>query len=267
MKYTLQKTSQTNPISGKPLFRLVAAKQFSLVTGRKVKVGEWGGLVEGEWNLSQHGDCWVGKSAVVCDDARVVDHAIVSGNSIISANAVVSELAEVEGQCVVTGYSVVRGNALLNGEVHLYETATVEGCARLIGSKIVVSDAARIGGSAVLRSNVLVRGDAQIEDKCTVEGTPVARAVIGGRVHLDGKFRVYPGEEITKRPIEVNGLDEEVMITDHHIRIGVHVMFCDEWCRMNERGNLSMIAGARVERVWEQYGHALIAMAQSKRVV
>lgn len=267
MKYTLQETSQTNPISGKPLLRLVAVKQFGLVTGSKVKVGEQGGLVEGEWNLSQQGDCWVGKSAVVCDDARVVDYAIVSGNSIVSTNAVVSELARVEGQCVVTGYSVVRGSAVLSGEVHVWETATIEGCARLIGSKIVVSDAARIGGSAVLRGNVLVRGDAQIEDKCAVEGTLTARAVIGGRVHLDGKIRIYPSEVITKRPIEVNGLNEEVMITDHHIRIGMHVMFRDEWCRMGESGNLSMVTGGRVENVWNQYGHALIAMAQSRGIV
>ncbi len=52
------------------LLRVIALKDFA-----NVKKGDEGGLIEKEENLDQKGDCWVFRSARVCDNATVSGNA------------------------------------------------------------------------------------------------------------------------------------------------------------------------------------------------
>lgn len=52
-KYKL--TKETKQIFGKTLYRIVALKDFG-----NVRIGERGGFIETENNLSQEGDAWIG---------------------------------------------------------------------------------------------------------------------------------------------------------------------------------------------------------------
>jgi len=45
---------------------------------QRVHVGDLGGFVQSEANLSQEGDCWVDDMAIVCDDARLEEDATAS---------------------------------------------------------------------------------------------------------------------------------------------------------------------------------------------
>lgn len=64
MKYEL--TGETQKLNGKELHRIVCVTAFA-----SVAVGETGGWVESEDNLSQDGDAWVSGNACVSGDARV----------------------------------------------------------------------------------------------------------------------------------------------------------------------------------------------------
>ena len=53
-------------IGGHTLYRIKALKDFG-----NVKAGDLGGYIERKENLSQEGNCWVGDSARVFDNAKV----------------------------------------------------------------------------------------------------------------------------------------------------------------------------------------------------
>lgn len=78
-------TGEQKHCCGITLFRIKALKSFS-----DVVVGQTGGWVEKEENLSQDGDAWVSGNAVVKGDAVVSGSAVVKGDAWIIGNAVVS---------------------------------------------------------------------------------------------------------------------------------------------------------------------------------
>ena len=120
-----------------------------------VKVGDLGGWIEKEENLSHEGNAWVRGdakvygdaevygNAEVCDNAEVRDNAEVCGDAVVCDNAEVRDNAEVCGDAVVCDNAVVRDNAVV------YDNAWVCGDA-------VVCD------NAVVRDNAEVYGNAEI---------------------------------------------------------------------------------------------------------
>lgn len=94
MKYKL---TENFIIQGnKKLYQIQSLKNFL-----DVKVGELGGYIESEKNLSQEGDCWI------YDDARVYDNAVVCGNARVRGDAKVYDNDMVSGYAVVSGDSII----------------------------------------------------------------------------------------------------------------------------------------------------------------
>ena len=91
-KYEFTGETKTINLSSRTvtLHRIKAVVEFGLV-----KVGELGGWIEKEENLSHKGDAWVSGDAVVRENAEVRGNAVVSENAVVRGNAVVSENAEV----------------------------------------------------------------------------------------------------------------------------------------------------------------------------
>ena len=89
MKYKL--TDETKEVFGITLHRIVCVTAFA-----SVSVGDVGGWVESENNLSQEGDAWVSGNAWVSGDARVSGDAWVYGNARVSGDARVYGNAWVE---------------------------------------------------------------------------------------------------------------------------------------------------------------------------
>ncbi len=73
------------------------------IPSKNVKVGDVGGLIEKESNLSHDGSCWVFGHAKVSGDAKVFGNTWVSGNAWVSGTAVVSGDAWVTGNARVSG--------------------------------------------------------------------------------------------------------------------------------------------------------------------
>lgn len=111
-KYTL--TTESKIVSGIKLFRIEALISFG-----KITIGDKGGWIEKEENLSQNGNAWVYDNACVFGNAWVSDDAWVYGNARVFGNARVSGNAWVSGDACVYDDTHVYGNAWVSGRFNL----------------------------------------------------------------------------------------------------------------------------------------------------
>lgn len=104
------------------LYRIQTLKTFTKLGkyGPVIHVGELGGYVETEDNLSQQGSCWIFDKAKIKDGGRVLDDAYVYDNAMVSRNAIVRGRSVMRGYCFVTNQSVIidstlEGNVIVTG--------------------------------------------------------------------------------------------------------------------------------------------------------
>ena len=87
MKYKL--TEETKDFLGHKLHRIVCVTAFA-----SVSVGDIGGWVESESNLSQEGNAWVYGDALVYGNALVGGNADVYGDALVCGDAKVCEITD-----------------------------------------------------------------------------------------------------------------------------------------------------------------------------
>ncbi len=97
-KYELTDDSIT--FMGRKLFRIRAIRSFNDVT-----VGDLGGYIEKEENLSHDDDAWIS------GNARIFANAQVFGNAQVSGSAWIFDNAQVSGNAWIFGSAEVSGNA------------------------------------------------------------------------------------------------------------------------------------------------------------
>ena len=126
------------------LYRIQALKTFTKPGGCNpvVHVGELGGYVEAEDNLSQDGNCWIFDKARVKDGGKVLDDAIVYDKCLVSKNSIVRGGSVVGGHCFVTNQSVItdsrlEGNVIVNGHSIIHSGAYLYGEIGVDQSEIV----------------------------------------------------------------------------------------------------------------------------------
>jgi len=136
-KYML--TDEERVIRGLRLHRIQAITDIPPY----VRKGQFGGWVEGAYNLSQEGSCWVHEEAVVAGDG------------------VVKEDAQVRYMAMVLG-GTIKGYASVGGEVLIVDKVEVSGYA-------MVLDTACVGGHVVLRGHSRTDGDAVLVGNTVLE--------------------------------------------------------------------------------------------------
>ena len=156
-KYAITAISRDVTVCGetKTVYRIIALKDFTIeawngrkVFAKEIHVGDLGGYVESEDNLSQDGNCWVDNKATVCGDALVSENAYVGGhawvvdNARVYGNAKVSIGSKLFGHSEVSGDAWVYGMTLLKGNVKLTDNAHV--CSTTIDGDVIVCDNAYI---------------------------------------------------------------------------------------------------------------------------
>lgn len=116
------------------LYRIQALKTFTKPGGYNpvVHVGELGGYVESEDNLSQEGSCWLFDKARVKDGGKVIEDAIVYDKCLVSKNSIVRGGSVVGGHCFITNQSVIidsrlEGNVIVNGHSTVHSGAYLYG--------------------------------------------------------------------------------------------------------------------------------------------
>jgi len=113
-KYELD-TTDTITVANFTLYRLRALRD---IPGRVAK-GGLGGYIQAPVNLSQDGNCWIGRDAIAFDGAQVRDNAFLSDGSQASAGAVVKDNARMEHSAQVIGNIVVGNNEHLYSQTML----------------------------------------------------------------------------------------------------------------------------------------------------
>ena len=151
------------------LYRIKALKDFA-----NVKVGDIGGYVSGEHNLSHNDFCWIYNDAQVYDNAIVSDDAQVYDSAIVSGSAIVSDSAQVYGDAQISDNAIVYGHAQVSGSAQVSGYALVSGRAQVYGSAIVF-------GSAI------------VSDYARVYGRVYGNAQVSGHAQVFGRTRIYSG--------------------------------------------------------------------------
>ncbi|WP_462097986.1 polymer-forming cytoskeletal protein [Streptococcus suis] len=121
---------------GCKLFRIRALISFG-----SVEVGDLGGYIQKEENLSHDDNAWVSGDAKVSGNAEVSGDAKVWGNAWVSGDAKVWGNAKVSGNAEVSGDAKVWGNAWVSGDAKVSGNAKVWGDAEVSGNAEVSGDA------------------------------------------------------------------------------------------------------------------------------
>lgn len=141
-KFTGETKTIDLPFGTVTLHRIKAVVEFGLV-----KVGDLGGWIEKEENLSHEENAWVYGDAEVYGDAKVCGNAKVYGD------------AEVYGNAKVYDNTWVYDNAWVCGDAKVYGNAEVCGNAKVCGNAEVYGDAWVCGNAKVFSTDhVLVIG-------------------------------------------------------------------------------------------------------------
>lgn len=128
------------------LYRIRALKDFinkvvfknnKIIMCEGVKMGDLGGYVQSEENLSQEGKCWVADNAYVYDNANVSNNARVGGHARIGGSTRISQNAKIDYK------ANLYGDIWICGETHICGNADIRG-------RIVISDNSQISGNVII---------------------------------------------------------------------------------------------------------------------
>lgn len=178
------------------------------IPSMNIKVGDLGGWIASEKNLSHEGTCWVSKGAVVLEDAVVSEDALVMKDAVISGKAVVF------GNSVITGETKVFDNASVENS-KINAKALIQGSARIINSTVggntKVSEHACISDSRVITENGIICGSVSIsnskvagEDLEILDAVNIIDSTIGFTKHSNKKLLLYGNATIQNATINSN---------------------------------------------------------------
>ncbi len=189
--------------SNRKLFRIRALIDFG-----RAKMGEFGGYIEKEENLSQLGYAWVSDSAQVF------------GNACVSDNAWISDSAQVYGDAQVFGIASISDNAQVYGAAQVYDDAEVYDSAQVFGDAMVF-ECAKISG------DTQVFGDAWVYERAQVSGNAKVCGDIwlSGDTHLSGSAMVSSHLDF----VNFGGHDLRTLVTVCRTQTGIeltHKGFC-----------------------------------------
>ena len=139
-------------MNGSTIYRIKALKDFG-----DVKVGDIGGFIEKEENLSHEGPCWIYGDAMVYHNAKVKDNAIVRDYAHVYNDAEVLQNAIVEGHTRVFDQCFVFGNARIKDNANVFGHGRVNGFA-IIQDNATVFDNARVYGESIVKDYAMVSG-------------------------------------------------------------------------------------------------------------
>ena len=141
------------------LFRIIALKDFA-----GVEKGTLGGFIEKEDNLSQEGDCWIGKDCELHNDSRVEGNAKIYGHVSLYDNVLVKDNASIfsklgltlMGDCKIYDHASLDAEGSISGNVEIFERCIIEG-------EVQFFDNVKIHGDIYLYGYLYMGGDANVE--------------------------------------------------------------------------------------------------------
>ena len=162
-KYELMETDYDG------FYRIKALKDFQLITGEIIKAGDLGGRIQGEHNLSQEGNCWIGYNARAYDNSMVKDNAVMKdsseayGNSTVSGNAVMKDFS------TIWDFSTISGNAVMKDFSKIWDFSTVSG-------NSVMKDYSWAHNNSTISGNAVMKDWSRVYNSSTVSGNALLQA-------------------------------------------------------------------------------------------
>ena len=168
------------------LYRIVAVKDFEVkalqnvrvfvgndprlkkkIVAKHIKAGDHGGWIESEANLSQLGDAWVDKGAVVFDKAIIKDNAWVGGKK-----------TAVAGRVIVADNSIIFSD---DRDANITHCTNVAGDIKIIGYSKITSS---LAGEGIVRNQFINKptevrlkkpSKTKVKFECSVGDKQIAR--------------------------------------------------------------------------------------------
>lgn len=215
IKYSIDKKYELigDPIivGGKKVYRIRALKNFG-----DVKLGDVGGFVESEENLSQFGTCWIYNDGKVIDNAKVIDDAKVYGTSLICDSATIKHDATVGVKDYITKPFVkidepIHTNSIFDSQMHGTQLTYMRGYFNIpyaidnnysfikhlknvrnrfendVTTDIIIGDKATIQNNAKILLDARITGNAIVKDTAIV-GSPHE---LDFGMHINAKWDKY----------------------------------------------------------------------------
>ena len=133
-------------IDGHKLYRIESLRNFD-----DVKIGDRGGFIESEMNLSHSGFCWI------YDEAKAFERARVRSGAKLRDHAIARGFAEITLKAVLTNHAMALNSARISGCAKLSENSLACHAAEIYGSAAIL-------GNSIIGDSVLVCGDAEVRD-------------------------------------------------------------------------------------------------------
>ncbi len=186
------------------LFGIITVKRIRATeTFGIVKIGDLGGWIEKEGNLSCENDAWVYGNAQVYGDAKVYGNAKIYGNAKVYGNAKIYGNAQVHGDAEVCGHADVCGHAEVYGDAEICGNAQVHGDAKIYGNADVCGHAevygdAEICGDAEVYGNAKIYGNADVYGDAEVYGNAQVRgdAEVCGHAEVCGNAEILQARHL-----------------------------------------------------------------------
>ena len=155
-KYELVKEDSIE-FNGRTLYRIRALKDFTnkQCTGsiNEIKVGDLGGYVQSEENLSQNGQCWIFDNAAVYDNGMICDNAIICDNAKIHNNVKIGGDVEIYRNAEIDDNVKIYGNGAIGKNVKIGGDVLICGDTRIVNAdirgRIIIADNSIICNNAV----------------------------------------------------------------------------------------------------------------------
>lgn len=144
---------------GVKLYRIKCIESFG-----PVKKGEYGGYVEGEYNLSKWGLAWVYGDACVFGNVKLLGNAKVYGSACVYGNAIVCDDACVSDYAIIGDCAKVYGSACVSDKAKVYGNAKVCGYKWLSGYDSISGDESLDNITKNHDYNCLVTGNKNINE-------------------------------------------------------------------------------------------------------
>ena len=127
-----------------------------------MKVGDVGGFVESEWNLSQEGNCWIYDDAKCMDSASVCDNAKMYNRSCMCDNSRMYDNSIMFNNSVMYDYSIMYDNSEMYGNSIMFNNT------RMYNNSIMCNNSIMYNNSKMF-DNSSLHGNAKISDSAILK--------------------------------------------------------------------------------------------------
>ena len=178
-------------------------------------MGEVGGWVESEENLSQKGDCWIEKDAKVVGSARVYEDAMIKEKAEVGDSARVYGKAEIRDSVGIGGTASVSEEAVVRGNKRI----AVFGSAAVFGKSEIIGDSKVYGYARVGKHKEFI--DVPIYDEngkyvSSIHPEDTVRTRVSGKARVYGEAQVF-GTVDGQAEVYGHAIVEGVVLEKSHV--------------------------------------------------